>query len=216
MLKILSWESGHVKGLPLDKNYTERYTGGMDNKTRLLECALELFAARGYDAVGIQEIVDAAGVTKPTLYHYFNSKRGLLDALLAANFAALIAQAEQTTEYRHDLVLTLEKTARAYFDYAREHPAFYRLHLTLYFASPNSEPHQAVMDYQRRLYRMLEDLFAAAATDHGNMRGRQKLYAATFMGMINTYIGLFLSTGIELNDQLVYQAVHQFMHGIFS
>lgn len=188
----------------------------MDNKTRLLECALELFAARGYDAVGIQEIVDAAGVTKPTLYHYFNSKRGLLDALLAVNFAALMAQAEQTTEYHHDLVLTLEKTARAYFDYAREHPAFYRLHLTMYFAPPDSEPHQAVMDYQRRLYRMLEDLFAAAAMDHGNMRGRQKLYAATFMGMINTYIGLFLSTGIELNDQLVNQAVHQFMHGIFS
>ncbi|MHC1783264.1 MAG: TetR/AcrR family transcriptional regulator [Anaerolineaceae bacterium] len=188
----------------------------MDNQLKLLDCALELFSARGYDAVGIQEIVDAAGVTKPTLYHYFNSKRGLLDALLAGNFTALIELTGKTTDYHHDLVLTLEKTARAYFDYAREHPAFYRLHLTMYFAPPDSEPHQAVMDYQRCLYQMLEDLFAEAVTDHGNMRGRQKLYAATFMGMINTYIGLFLSTGIELNDQLVYQAVHQFMHGIFS
>jgi AcrR family transcriptional regulator len=188
----------------------------MDNQARLLDCALELFSARGYDAVGIQEIVDAAGVTKPTLYHYFNSKRGLLDALLEVNFNPLIEKTEQTTDYHHDLVLTLEKTAHAYFDYAREHPAFYRLELTMYFASPDSEPNQAVMSYQHRLYQLLEDLFAAAATDHGNMRGRQKLYAATFMGMINTYIGLFLSTGIELDNQLVFQAVHQFMHGIFS
>jgi AcrR family transcriptional regulator len=188
----------------------------MDNQLKLLDCALDLFSARGYDAVGIQEIVDAAGVTKPTLYHYFNSKHGLLEALLAANFTPLIELMEQTTDYHHDLVLTLEKTARTYFEFAREHPAFYRLHLTMYFASPDSEPNQAVMGYQRRLYQMLEDLFAAAVTDHGNMRGRQKLYAATFMGMINTYIGLFLSTGIELNDQLVYRAVHQFMHGIFS
>ena len=31
-----------------------------DNRTNLLNTALQLFAARGYDAVGIQEIVEAA------------------------------------------------------------------------------------------------------------------------------------------------------------
>jgi TetR/AcrR family transcriptional regulator len=188
----------------------------MDNQVKLLDSALELFAARGYDAVGVQDIVDAAGVTKPTLYHYFHSKRGLLDALLADNFAPLIELAGQAAVYNHDLVLTLEKTARAYFEFARYNPTFYRLHLTMYFASPAGEPNQAVMDYQRRLYHMLEDLFSAAGADHGNMRGRHNLYAATFMGMVNTYIGLFLNGNIELNDRLVYQAVHQFMHGIFS
>jgi TetR/AcrR family transcriptional regulator len=55
----------------------------MDNRSALLTHALQLFAARGYDAVGVQEIVEAAGITKPTLYHYFGSKRGLLDTLLA-------------------------------------------------------------------------------------------------------------------------------------
>jgi AcrR family transcriptional regulator len=54
----------------------------MDNRQRLLDCALELFSLRGYDAVGVREVVEAAGVTKPTLYHYFDSKRGLLEALL--------------------------------------------------------------------------------------------------------------------------------------
>ena len=56
----------------------------MDNRSKILSCALKLFSARGYDAVGVQEIVDAAGITKPTLYHYFGSKRGLLETLLAA------------------------------------------------------------------------------------------------------------------------------------
>ena len=36
------------------------------------------------------------------------------------------------------------------------------------------------------------------------------------MGMINTYIALFLNGHIELTDRLVYQSVHQFMHGIFA
>ena len=55
-----------------------------------------------------------------------------------------------------------------------------------------------------------------AAKDHGNMRGRQRAYAATFLGMINTYIGLALNGYADLTDEVLYQAVHQFMHGIFS
>ena len=54
----------------------------MENRQKILECALELFFRRGYDAVGIQEICQSAGVTKPTLYHYFGSKYGLLEKLL--------------------------------------------------------------------------------------------------------------------------------------
>jgi len=55
-----------------------------------------------------------------------------------------------------------------------------------------------------------------AAKDHGNMRGRQRAYAATFLGMLNTYIALVLNGYAKLDDDLVRKAVHQFMHGIFS
>lgn len=54
----------------------------MDNRERILETALELFYSRGYDAVGVQEIAEKSGVTKPTLYYYFKSKYGLLEQLL--------------------------------------------------------------------------------------------------------------------------------------
>jgi TetR/AcrR family transcriptional regulator len=59
-------------------------------------------------------------------------------------------------------------------------------------------------------------LFEAAAEQHGNMRNRQKAYAATFLGMINTYVALALNGYATLDDQLAYRATHQFMHGIFS
>ena len=54
----------------------------MDNKELILKSALDLFYAKGYDAVGVQEIVDKAGISKPTLYYYFGSKLGLLQNLL--------------------------------------------------------------------------------------------------------------------------------------
>src|SRR5262249_34267100 len=51
-------------------------------RARLLHAALRQFADRGYAGASVQSIVDAAHVTKPTLYYHFHSKAGLFQALL--------------------------------------------------------------------------------------------------------------------------------------
>jgi TetR/AcrR family transcriptional regulator len=188
----------------------------MNNHEKLLAVALDLFSARGYDAVGIQEIVDAAGVTKPTLYHYFISKRGLLQALLEHGFAPLQSDLQTSAAYQGDLTLTLEKVIRTYFQFAQKNPAFYRLQLGMAFAPVESDSYQAVASFSKIQINLLEKLFSEASRDHGNMRGRAPAYAATFFGMINTYISLALEQQIKLDDALIYRAQHQFMHGIFS
>lgn len=48
----------------------------------LLDESRRLFATRGYGAVGLSEIVRAAGVTKGALYHHFDSKAALFRAVL--------------------------------------------------------------------------------------------------------------------------------------
>jgi AcrR family transcriptional regulator len=45
---------------------------------RLMRVSVELFAEHGYAQTSVQQIVDAAGVTKGALYHYFTSKDDLL------------------------------------------------------------------------------------------------------------------------------------------
>jgi len=188
----------------------------MSHKETLLDCALQLFAERGYDAVGVQEIVAAAGIQKPTLYYYFGSKAGLLHSLLEQNFAPLFAALDEAAEYHHDVKNTLEAVANVYFAFARQNPSFYRLQLALWFAAPASEPFQAVAPFNQRQQALLEALFYQASLDHGNMKGRQQAYAATFLGMVNTYAALGLNEFAALDPPLVYRAVHQFMHGIFS
>ncbi len=188
----------------------------MDNRSAILACALDLFASRGYDAVGVQEIADAAGITKPTLYHYFGSKHGLLEALLDEQLGPLLAALEQAADYQHDVKGAIERVVRTYFDYASSHRVFYRLQLGFWFAPPQSEAFRAVSRRNERQHALLEAMFERAARDHGNMRGRQRPYAATLLGMINTYAGLALNDYEVLGDALTRQAVHQFMHGIFS
>ena len=45
---------------------------------KLMRVSVELFAKNGYAQTSVQQIVDAAGVTKGALYHYFKSKDDLL------------------------------------------------------------------------------------------------------------------------------------------
>ncbi len=47
---------------------------GADSRGRVVAAALGLFCARGFAAVGTQEICDTAGVLKGTLYHFFPGK----------------------------------------------------------------------------------------------------------------------------------------------
>jgi AcrR family transcriptional regulator len=48
-----------------------------ETEERLLECALTLFAAQGYHATTVREIIEAAGVTRPVLYYYCDNKEDL-------------------------------------------------------------------------------------------------------------------------------------------
>lgn len=58
-----------------------------DTRRRILDQALELFAARGYDAVSVGEIAEAAGIKAPSLYNHFPSKQAIFDALIASTAA---------------------------------------------------------------------------------------------------------------------------------
>ncbi len=188
----------------------------MDTRQRILQEALTLFAAHGYEAVAVQDVVAAAGLSKPSLYHHFGSKLGLLQALLEERHLELLARVRPAAQYQGDLPLTLYRLAGAYLDFARQRPEFYRLQLALWFAPAQSETLRAVRPWHERQQELLEELFRAAARDHGNMKNRHVLYAITFLGMVNTLAGVALNGYLELGDELVFKAVHQFMHGIYS
>lgn len=191
-----------------------------DSRSTLLACALHLFARHGYDAVGVQQIVAAAGFTKPSLYHHFGSKLGLLETLLDDRLAPFHARLASAADVHADLCgnlgATLAAIARTSFEVVAAEPDVYRLYLSLWFAPPESEAYRAALPWHERHFAAIEAVFLAAAEHHGNMAGRHRAYAATFLGTINTYASFGLNGVATLDDALLDRAIHQFMHGIFS
>jgi len=188
----------------------------MDNRSAILDSALDLFSRRGFDAVGVQEICDASGITKPTLYHYFGSKVGLLRVLITERFGPFLERVEAATLYNGDLPLVLDRTAQVYFEFADANRGLYRLLLAAWFSPPEGESFQVAAELTEKQQKLLEKLFLEAVRNHGNMRGRERRYALSFLGILNTYAGAILAGSIILTPDLAREVVKQFSHGIYS
>jgi len=60
----------------------------------IIAAALDVFVERGYEAAKLQEVARRAGVTKGTLYLYFDSKEALFKAVVRETIVPVIAQGE--------------------------------------------------------------------------------------------------------------------------
>lgn len=190
----------------------------MDNREVILQCALELFYRRGYDAAGVQEIVEAAGITKPTMYYYFKSKLGLLEALIEEKGGLLLHNILGVQSKNLRFEEQLYELAKIYMNFARQENYFYFFMLGLMYSPTESEAHKAVMPLISRQYELMIDTFARAGDYLGNMNGRQEQFAIGFLGAINCYMMVYNEKGMEnmLSDENIYAVVHQFLHGIYS
>lgn len=188
----------------------------MDTRSALLHHALTLFVARGYDTVGVQEVVAAAGVTKPTLYHYFGSKRGLFETLVREGFAPLLDELDRVEAVNGDVPETLRRVARVYFSFAMRQPLLYRMLLAMMLVPAEHEASQVITSVSETQRHRIEALFVAFADYNGNLREHQRLLAASFTGMLNTSITLALSNELTLDSTTIHRTVQLFVYGIYS
>lgn len=70
-----------------------------DVRDRILATGQRIMGAKGFSAVGLNEVLTAAGVPKGSFYHYFGSKEAFGQALLEDYFAAYLADMERI--FRH-------------------------------------------------------------------------------------------------------------------
>jgi AcrR family transcriptional regulator len=92
-------------------------------REQLLRCGVELFDRRGHDEVSIEEIADAAGVSKGLLYHYFPTKKDFVLAALARGQVQLEERIRPSSEL--DPEAQLDAGLDAFLDYVEEHARGY-------------------------------------------------------------------------------------------
>ena len=193
----------------------------MSNRDNILECSLNLFCRKGYESVAVSEICKEAGITKPTLYHYFKSKYGLLEALLEEKYNEYGLRLEQESYSNDNVETVLHNMARIYMEYASANMNVHLLFLTLEYSPKESESYKAIKPYVTNIFESVVRVFDRAGNTLGNMYGRQFLFATSFIGAMNTYILMRYKysenkESFYLDQSEVYNVLHQFLHGIYS
>jgi AcrR family transcriptional regulator len=89
-------------------------------RTRALleQTARGLFEARGYAAVSSEEIVAQAGVTRGALYHHYDGKQGLFEAVAEAAMQRLHAHVAEAAGVARDPMDALRIGVRRFLDLA--------------------------------------------------------------------------------------------------
>lgn len=95
-------------------------------RDRLLCAAADLIAASPGETVPLRAICDAAGVRLPTLYHFFGSKEGLLDAVVEHGFGQYLS-AKRARESSGDPIQDIRDGWDAHVEFGIANPGFYAL-----------------------------------------------------------------------------------------
>ena len=95
-----------------------------DTKKKILDKALELFAAQGYDSVSVGEIAQAVGIKAPSLYNHYPSKQAIFDAIVDATAKQYEADTDKADIHvqnsARDIPVFTEITKEALFEKVRQ------------------------------------------------------------------------------------------------
>jgi len=132
----------------------------LNTRERVLETATDLFAEKGYAGTSVREIVARAGVSKPVLYYYFQSKEGLFYAILewAADMQQQILNeifAAQGTVLDRFIYFY-----RRVYEGIQEYHSLYKMIHSLIYGPPQGAPEYDFPSYQRHMFDAVKKIYS--------------------------------------------------------
>lgn len=160
-----------------------RAPGYQLQRETILARAAELFARRGFTATSMNEVAEACGVSKPSLYHYVRDKHQLLAEIAAGHVARLVAIVVEVDAAQLAPEARLRRLIASFLSvYARSQSEHRVLTDDVRFlAAPEREP---ILAAERRVVAAFADAIAATRPDLHAVH-LEKPLAMLLFGMMN-------------------------------
>src|SRR4051794_39294390 len=98
-----------------------------DRRTAILDAALEVFSRRGYNGASIDEIANAAGISKALIYEHFPSKKDLHVSLLERHVQEIFMRLAETADTKDPGEVRLRNGVNAFLEWAETNRDAFRL-----------------------------------------------------------------------------------------
>ncbi|MFM7775265.1 MAG: TetR/AcrR family transcriptional regulator [Candidatus Kapaibacterium sp.] len=158
----------------------------------LVRAAVTVFSQKGFHAAKMQEIADAAGVGKGTMYEYFDTKDELFLAVYDAWMDAYEAAMEEAGARSKDPVATADALIETTIGFYEEHALHAPLLLEFWAHALRSEdPH--FLDRIREMKRRMADLGARVTKSMVSLKAFRKVDVESFATLeLGISDGIFL------------------------
>ena len=163
-------------------------------RAQLLGAAREVFVKQGYHAAAMDDIAEAAGVSKPVLYQHFPGKLDLYLALLDDGIGDLVAAVRSALSGTTDNNLRVTATMQAYFDFVADPAGAFRL---VFESDLTSEP-QVRARVEQVLQECAELVSAVIAQDAGLSEAESHLLAVGLIGTAQVSARYWVQTGEQI------------------
>ena len=181
-----------------------------ERRQQLLDVALEVFSREGFHQTSMNDIAEAAGVTKPVLYQHFGSKRELFAELLREvgdRMGVAIGKATAEAAGPREQVVD---GMRAYFEWVDAHRAGFEI---LFAGETRRDP-----EFLTEASRVERDMAAAVGSlivVDGLDTERQLLLGQAIVGMAEATCRHWLASGKDLPpDELAEQVANLAWKGL--
>jgi AcrR family transcriptional regulator len=183
-------------------------------RKRLLEIAAKVICDKGYEGTSIQDIADAAGLTKAGVYHHIRSKEHLLLEIM--NYGMDVFE-EQVLNQVIAIADPLERLKQCMeknillvtHGWSKEVIIILHEHATL-----QGEARAQINARKKRYVRFLETSFAEAIRDRHIRPVHPKVAAFSFLGMVLWIYKWFRPDGAVPEAKLVKEMNHLFFGGL--
>lgn len=175
-----------------------------ERRAQLLDAALRVFAEQGFHLASMNDIADAAGVTKPVLYQHFSSKRALylevlrdVGAQLREEVAKGVAAAPTPREQ-------VELGIAAYFRWVDEFPLGFAV---LFVGDTRRDPE--FLAESQRVESEMADFIAELIEVEGLTVEQRRMLAYGVVGLAETTCRHWLAHDLELPAETLANGVAQ-------
>jgi len=160
-------------------------------RIQLLDAASQVFASKGYHAAAMDDIADAAGVSKPVLYQHFPSKLDLYLALLDQSCDRLVEVLEEALASTDDNADRVIATVAAFYEFISSESGDFR-----FVFESDLTADGAVQQRLSRVNAEISDAIAGVIADDTSLPPPQaKLLAVSLVGIAQVSARYWISSG---------------------
>lgn len=166
-------------------------------RERLVQAAMDVFAARGYHGTTVDDIVAASESSKGAFYYYFPSKQGIFLELLGQLAKIVEAGVEVAIEHERGALAKVEAALRVVLEVASAHRDLTKI-LLIEAAALGPEFEQSRLGIQRRFAEVIQRHLDRAVADGAIPPQDTRTAAMAWIGAINEAVTQQMAAGADL------------------